>query len=130
MTVPNHLEAYRRSVEGFNNRELSQMAATFDDNVVAHLVDDWPEQVLVGAAAYMKWTQELLDSVGGEVHIKDLQQVGETVIARFTVQMHGQASALEEEREYGQLSVYHRGKCVLIVFFDDYASALASVGAA
>jgi hypothetical protein len=124
-----HLEAYRRSVEGFNNRELSEIAATLDENVVAHLVDSWPEQVLVGSAAYIKWTQELLDSVGGEVHVKDAQQIGETVAAHFSVQMYGQASAIEEEREYGQLSVYHRGKCVLILFFDSYADALACVGA-
>jgi hypothetical protein len=115
-------------VDGFNRGDLSPLAERLDENVVAHLVDSWPEQRLVGAASYLKWLQELLDSVGGDVRLKDLRQIGEIVATRFSVQMHGQASALEDEREYGQLDVYHRGKIVLILYFDDFADALATTG--
>jgi hypothetical protein len=130
MAASNYLDDYRRSIEAFKRGDLTVSAANLDDNVVVHLVGDWPEQVLVGAASYLRWAQQLFDSVGGDVELKELRQVGDIVAAGLSVRIQGQASGLQEEREYAQLNVYHRGKTALILYFDTYSDALATIGAA
>ena len=129
MSTPDYLEDYRRDIEAFNRGELSRFVDRFDENLVVHTVAGWPEEVFVGAGSYINFLRQLLDPIGARIDIKELRQIGEVVAARIALKIRGHGAALEQERDYAHLAVHHRGKQVLILFFDDFESALAAVGA-
>ena len=128
MSTPDYLDLYRRDIEDFNRGDLSGFAERFDENLVVHTVAGWPEEVFVGAASYVTFIRQLSDPINARIEVKDLRQIGEIVAAHIALKIRAHDPALEQEREYAQLLVHHRGKPVLILFFDDFASALAAVG--
>ena len=129
MPTPDYLEDYRRDIEEFNRGELSRFIDRLDENLVVHTVAGWPEEVFVGAGSYANFIRQLLDPIGAHIDVRELRQLGETVAAHIALKIRGHGAELEQEREYAQLIVHHRGKQVLILFFDDFPSALAAVGA-
>lgn len=128
MPTADYLDQYRGDVEDFNRGDLSRFGERFDENLVVHTVPGWPEEVFVGAPSYLNFVRQLLDPVDARIEIKELRQIGEVVAAQVVLKVRGHDTALEQEREYAQLIFHHRGKQVLILFFDDFASALATVG--
>ena len=128
MPTTDHLDQYRRDIEDFNRGDLSRFGEHLDENLVVHTVAGWPEEVFVGAPSYVNFVRQLLDPVGARIDVKESLQIGEVVAAQVVLKIRGHDTALEQEREYAQLIFHHRGKQVLILFFDDFASALATVG--
>jgi hypothetical protein len=118
------------SVEEFNRRELDNQGAIFHEDVVVHMVEDWPEPVVRGAANYVDWMRGWFDAVGNDLRLEEMVCSGELMAFHLRIRMHGGASAVEQDGEFSTVYLFNRGKVVTVIHFREFADALAAIGRA
>ena len=112
-----NVEAYKRAVEAFNRRDfdaaLDQLAAP---DIEWHQLTVFPDRATYRGIEEMKerfFANQLLEQFGDfEIHVDELIDAGDWVVAIGTVSGHGGSSGLEFSLRFVHLLEMRDGKVV------------------
>ena len=89
------------------------IAAGWDPHVLVRTDPRWPEQFLYGREAVIDWQKGVWESLGPDVHIEEIVDLGDRLLTRFCWKTRGQHSGIERDLRWSQVNTYRDG---LVVF--------------
>ena len=104
------------------------MAASLDADVVVRTDPGWPEQRVYGRQAVTAWMRDAVESVGPDVGIDEIVDLGDRVLVRWCWKARGQHSGIAGELRYSEIVTYREGHAIVIEYFLDHEQALKAVG--
>jgi len=122
------VEIVRTMNDAFRRADWDAIAATLDPDVLIRTDARWPEQRFYGQAAAMALYRGAWESLGPDVRIEDVVDLGDRVLVRLCWFVRGQQSDAQGELRYSELNTYREGRMILCEFFLDHADALKAVG--
>ena len=114
-------DAWRRS-------DWDTVAAYLDPDVLIRTDPRWPEQRLYGREAVMAWYRGTLESMGPDLRIEKIIDLGDRALARKCWFIRGHHSGAQGEMRYSELNTYREGRMILSELFLDHDQALKAVG--
>jgi ketosteroid isomerase-like protein len=123
-----NVEAVQRFNDAFTRGDWDAVAANLDPDLLIRTDPRWPEQRFSGREAVMTWFRGAWESMGPDVRIEEIVDLGDRVLARSCWLIRGQHSEAEGEMRFSQIYTYREGRAVFIEYFLDHAEALKAVG--
>ncbi len=114
-------EAYRRA-------DWDAVAAYLDPDVLVRTDPRWPEQRLYGREAVVAWYRGTVESMGPDVRIEEVLDLGDRALIRLCWFTRGAHSAAQGEMRFSELNTFREGRLILSEFFLEHEEALKAVG--
>jgi uncharacterized protein len=114
--------------DAFRSADWAAMAALLDPDILIRTDASWPEQRFYGHEAAMAFYRGAWESLGTEVRIEDIVDLGDRILIRARWSVRGQQSDVQGEMRYSELNTYRAGRLIFSEFFLDHSEALRAVG--
>ena len=111
----------------FRSADWDAVAAILDPDVLIRTDARWPEQRVYGHEAVMSFYRGAWESLGKEVRIEDVVDLGDRILIRACWSVRGQQSDVQGEMRYSELNTYRAGRLIFSEFFLDHSEALKAV---
>ena len=118
----------RAANDAFRRGDWDALAAYLDPDILVRTDPRWPEQRFYGREAVMTWFRSAWESVGPDVRIEEIVDLGDRAIIHLCWFVRGQRSDAQGEMRYSELNTYREGRMILSEFFLERAQALKAVG--
>jgi ketosteroid isomerase-like protein len=125
-----NVEIVRKNNDAFRRRDLDTVAAYLDPDVLIRTDPRWPEQRLYGREAVVAWYRSAQESMGSDIRIEEIIDLGDRVLIRLAWFARGQHSDAQGEVRFSELNTYRDGRLILSEFFLEHDQALKAVGLA
>jgi ketosteroid isomerase-like protein len=122
-----NVELLRRSNELFRRGEWESWIANMDPDVVVRTDPVWPEQRIYGRDNVLAWITETWASLGPDLRIEEIADLGDRVLARNRWFTRGEHSGIKGEMRWSELITVREGRIVFIEMFFDHDDALRAV---
>jgi SnoaL-like protein len=123
-----NVEIVRKGNDAFRRGDWVTMEAIADPHVVVRTDSSWPEQYVYGRDTVMAWYRDGWDSLGPDVRIEEMIDLGDRVLVRNCWTVHGQQSGFGGDLRWSEIITYRNGRSVFIEMFRHHAEALEAVG--
>jgi ketosteroid isomerase-like protein len=123
-----NVEILRRSNDAYKRGDWEALAALHDPNVFVRTDPRWPEQFIFGSEAWVTLLREMRESVGPDVHVEELIDLGDRALARLTISARGQESGVTVEQSVSEIVTVREGRIIFVEYFLDHERALKAVG--
>ena len=123
-----NVEILRRGNDAFRRGDWDVVASNLDPDVLFRTDARWPEQRVYGRENVMAFYQGTRESLGPDVRIGEIVDLGDRLLVRLCWLVRGQQSDAQGELRYSELNTYRDGRLILCEFFLDHADALKTVG--
>jgi ketosteroid isomerase-like protein len=123
-----NVELLMRSNEAFRRADWNVWGATFDADVLIRTDPNWPERIIFGRRAAIEWGRSVERSLGTDVRIAEIKDLGDRLLARNVWKTQGQVSGVEGELAWSELLTVRDGKFVFVEMFFDHQHALNTLG--
>jgi hypothetical protein len=114
--------------DAFRQGDWVTVQAHADPHVVVRADASWPEQYIYGRDAVMAWYRSGWESLGPDVRVEEIVDLGDRVLIRNCWTVPGQHSGLGGELCWSEIVTYRDGRSVFIEMFLDHRQALQAVG--
>jgi SnoaL-like domain len=118
----------RTANDAFRRGDWDAMAATLDPHILLRTDAQWPEQYVFGREAAMAFFTSAWESLGPDVRIDEIVDLGDRVIVRLCWMVSGQHSRANGELRWTEINTYRECRAILCEFFIEHAQALKAVG--
>ncbi len=123
-----NVEIVRRSNDAFRSGDLDTVAAYLDPDVLVRTDPRWPEQRVYGRESVLAWYRSAQESMGPDVCIEDIIDLGDRALIRLCWFIRGQHSDAQGEMRFSELNTYRDGRLIFSEFFLEHEQALKAVG--
>ena len=123
-----NVELVRRGFEAVRRGDWAALAALMDPHVLLRLDPRFPEQRIYGRDPVIAWYQGLWESGGTDIHIDEVMDLGDRVLARWCWHIRGPRSGIEGDQRGSGIYTFRRGQIVLEEHFLEHEEALEAVG--
>ncbi len=123
-----NVEIVRNANDAFRRGDWVKMEATADQHVMVRTSSSWPEQSLSGRDTVMAWYREARESLGPDVNVEEIIDIGDRVVVRNRWTVQGLQSGFGGDLRWSEIITYREGRAVFIEMFRDHAEALKAVG--
>jgi SnoaL-like domain len=123
-----NVEIVRKGNDAFRRGDWDALAANLDAHVLLRTDARWPEQYIYGLEAAMAFYRSAWESIGPDVRIEEIVDLGDRVLVRLCWIVSGQHSGAEGELRWTEIVTYREGHTILNEFFFEHAHALKAVG--
>jgi hypothetical protein len=123
-----NVELARSANDAFRRGDWNAVAATLDPDIVVRADTRWPEQRFYGREAVMAWYRGARESLGPDVRIEEITDLGDRLLIRAWWFVRGQQSDAQGDMHYSELNAYREGRLILSEFFFEHEQALKAVG--
>jgi ketosteroid isomerase-like protein len=125
-----NVEMVRTVNDAVRRGDWDAVAAYLDPDVLVRTDPRWPEQRLYGRDAAVAWYRSAQESMGPDVCIEEIIDLGDRALIRVCWSTRGQRSDAQGEIRYSELNTYREGRLILSEFFLEHEQALKAVGLA
>src|SRR2546423_8348216 len=108
-----NVESARRHTAALQRRALDAGAAHLDPDILVRTDARWPEQRLYGREAVVAWYRSAQESMGPDVRIEEIIDLGDRVLVRLCWFVRGQHSDAQGEMCYSELNTFPKGRLIL-----------------
>ena len=106
-----NIEAHRRAIDAFNQRDLDTLMELADEGVVVESRIAAVEGGYSGRAGVRRWCQNLFEMIPDfEVEAEDVRDLGDVTLARVRVRGHGAGSAAPLDQVLWQVGRWRDGR--------------------
>jgi ketosteroid isomerase-like protein len=123
-----NVEILRRSNDAYRRGDWDAMSASVDPHIFVRTDPRWPEQFIYGHEAWVAFLRSMWESVGPDVRIEEIVDLGDRVLVRLGFSMHGQQSGIGGEQPVSEIATVREGRVIFIEYFLDHKLALKAVG--
>lgn len=123
-----NVDLLRSGNDAFRRGDWAAWGANFDPDILVRTDPIWPEQRIYGREAVLEWGSGTRESLGPDVRIDEIEDLGDRVLARLRWITRGQQSGLEGELRWSELVTFREGRVVFIEMFLDHERALKAAG--
>jgi ketosteroid isomerase-like protein len=123
-----NVEMVRTANEAVRHGDWDAVAAYLDPDVLVRTDPRWPEQRLYGREAVVAWYRSAQESMGPDVCIEEIIDLGDRMLIRLCWLIRGQHSDVQGEMRYSELNTYREGRLILSEFFLEHEQALKALG--
>jgi ketosteroid isomerase-like protein len=123
-----NVDLLRRSNDLFRRGVWDAWIANMDPDVLVRTDPIWPEQRVYGREAVLSWITDTWSSLGPDVRIEEVVDLGDRVLARNRWVTRGEQSGIEGEIRWSELVTIRDGRIVFIEMFFEHAQALKAIG--
>jgi ketosteroid isomerase-like protein len=123
-----NVDLLRKSNAAFRRGDWDAWGANFDPDILVRTDPIWPEQRIYGRQAVLYWGRGIWESLGSDVRLDEIEDLGDRVLARARWVTQGQHSGVEGELVWSELLTVREGRVVFIEMFPDHEQALKAVG--
>jgi ketosteroid isomerase-like protein len=124
-----NVDLLRRYNDAYRRGDWDALAAAMDPHVFVRTDPRWPEPRFYGRDALIAFWRGLWESLGwADVHIEDIADLGDRVLARLVASARGDQSGVSVEQSVSELATIRDGRVIFIEYFLDHADALRAVG--
>jgi ketosteroid isomerase-like protein len=122
------MELVSRGREAFARGDWKAFAAGMDADVLIRTDPLWPEQRVYGRDAAVAFYRGIWESVTSDIRLEDIVDLGDRVLTRACMTVHGSQSGVDGELRYSTLRTIRDGRIILEEFFIEHHDALRAVG--
>jgi ketosteroid isomerase-like protein len=122
------VELVRRANDAFRRGDWATLEANADTHVLVRADSSWPEQYIYGRDALIGWYRSGWESLGPDVRIEEILDLGDRALVRNCWTVHGQHSGLAGELRWSEIVTFREGRSVFIEMFLEHGHALEAVG--
>ena len=112
----------------FRRGDFDAWGAHFDPDVLVRTDPIWPEQRIIGRDAVLAWGRTIEGSLGTEIQIEDIKDLGDRVLVQNRWITRGQASGIQGDIVWWELLTVRDRRFVFTEMFFDRNHALKIVG--
>ena len=123
-----NLEIVRRGDEAFRRADWDAVDANMDHDILIRTDARWPEQRIYGRRAALAFYRGLWESLGPDVRLEEIVDLGDRVLVRWRYVIRGEQSGVQGEECGSTLETFRDGRIILAEYFLDHAEALKAVG--
>jgi ketosteroid isomerase-like protein len=123
-----NVEIARAMIDAVRRGDWEAIAARLDPDVLVRTDPRWPEQRIYGREAAVAWYSGAQDSMGPDIRIEEITDLGDRALIRLHWVIRGQHSDAQGELRYSELNTYREGRLILSEFFLEHEQALKAVG--
>jgi ketosteroid isomerase-like protein len=125
-----NVEIARKGNDAFRRGDWDACAALADPHIFVRADPNWPEQRIYGREAWMAFIRGLHESLGPNINIEEIIDLGDRVLVRLCWIIRGRSSGVEGEQRLSEIATFREGRVVFIEYFLDHEQALNGVGLA
>jgi len=125
-----NVEIVRKNNDAFRRGDWEALGANIDPDVFARVDPNWPEQCIYGRDALVAFLRGVGESMGPDIRIEEMMDLGDRVLVRFRWHARGSQSGVEGEQTVSEISTFRDGRVVFIEYFLEHEQALKAVGLA
>jgi ketosteroid isomerase-like protein len=122
------VEIARAMIDAVRRGDWEAIAARLDPDVLVRTDPRWPEQRIYGREAAVAWYRGAQDSMGPDIRIEEIRDLGDRALTRLRWLTRGQHSDARGDIRYSELNTYREGRLILSEFFLEHEQALKAVG--
>jgi hypothetical protein len=123
-----NVEIARKANDAFRRGDWLTVEATADPHVLVLADSSWPEQYIYGRGAVMAWYRSGWESLGPDVRIEEIIDLGDRVLLRNCWTVQGQHSGVGGDLRWSEIVTHRQKRSVFIEMFLDHRQALEAVG--
>jgi hypothetical protein len=123
-----NVEIARAMIDAVRRGDWEAIAARLDPDVLVRTDPRWPEQRIYGREAAVAWYRGAQDSMGPDIRIEKITELGDRALTRLRWVTRGQHSDAQGDIRYSELNTYREGRLILSEFFLEHEQALKAVG--
>ena len=123
-----NVDLVRKNNDAFRRGDWEVLGANMDPDVFARVDPNWPEQRIYGRDALVAFLQGVGESMGPDIRIEEMMDLGDRVLVRFRWHARGTQSGVEGEQSVSEISTFREGRVVFIEYFLEHEEALKAVG--
>jgi len=123
-----NVEVARKGNDAFRRGDCAAVEAYADPHVLVRADPSWPEQFIYGRDALMAWYRGAWESLGPDLRIEEIVDLGDRVLVRNCWTVHGQHSGLGGDLRWSEIIMHRQGRSVFIEMFLEHTAALKAVG--
>jgi hypothetical protein len=125
-----NVELVRKANDAFKQGDWATIEGQADPHLVVRADSSWPEQYIYGRDAVMAWYRSGWESLGADVRVEEIVDLGDRAVVRNWWTVHGQRSGLGGDLRWSEIITFRQGRRVFIEMFLDHDQALKAVGLA
>jgi ketosteroid isomerase-like protein len=123
-----NVEIARAMLDAVRRGDWEAVAARLDPDVLVRTDPRWPEQRVYGREAAIAWYRGAQDSMGPDIRLEEIIDLGDRALIRLRWLIRGQHSDAQGDIRYSELNTYREGRLILSEFFLEHEQALKAVG--
>jgi ketosteroid isomerase-like protein len=123
-----NVEIARTVNDAFTRGDWDAVAAYLDADVLVRADPSLPEQRLYGREAVVAWYRSAWESMGSDLCVEEIFDLGDRALIRKCWFIRGQHSGAQGEMRYSELNIYREGRVILSEIFLEHEQALEAVG--
>lgn len=123
-----NVETMERFNDAFRRGDWDALAATLDPHVFVRTDPRWPERYIYGREAYMAFSRGARESLGPDIRLDEIVDLGDRVLVRACWSGRGPQSGVEGEQRFSSITTYRDGRAVFTEFFIEHEQALEALG--
>jgi ketosteroid isomerase-like protein len=108
-----NVNAVRRMMEAFNDRDVPTLESIFSEDVTMRLIGGFADLMgtdFRGQDAVLAWMADWVETIGGRAEIETIRNVDDRVLAIATVMTAGALSGTPAALRYGQVYSFRDGR--------------------
>src|SRR3954449_11782817 len=123
-----NVELARAMCDSVRRGDWDAVAACLDSDALVRTDPRWPEQRVYGREAVVAWYRGAQDSMGPDIRIEEIIDLGDRALTRLHWVIRGQHSDAQGDIRYSELNTYREGLLILSEFFLEHEQAREAVG--
>jgi ketosteroid isomerase-like protein len=122
------VDLVRKNNDAYRQGDWEAWDANMDPDVFVRTDPNWPEQRIYGRDAFIAFPRGVRESLGPDVRIEEIIDLGDRVLVRLSWHARGAQSGVEGEQTFSELATFREGRVVFIEYFLEHEQALKAVG--
>ena len=126
-----NVESFVASAEAFNRRDISGLFAAFDPEVQFEPQQATLQGTYYGHKGLGEWLRDLAEhyeSDSGHIHLTDVRDLGDSVVAIGSLRFTGKASGIQTEVPIAVMARFRNGRMTYFKDYGDEGEALEAAG--
>ena len=122
-----NVDVLRKQNDAYRRGDWDAMATVFDPHVFVRTDPRWPEQFIYGSEAWIAVLRGMWESVGPDVHIEEIVDLGDRVLAVLGYGMRGHESGVAGQQPVAEIATLRDGRVIFSEYFLDHEQAFKAL---